>query len=239
MKMIKLALVAMFFVFVFTALSLAEDAVLKIVTVKGNVLVKIHPSEEWVGVKLGQALNQKDSIKTEADGRVYLEFADKSSLSLKPDTEVTTEELILDAKARKINVVLKAGQLRTIVNKVNKPSEFKVKTPTAICGVRGTKLYLKVSDIETRSYAEGGIIDFTNTTSGESQEVGDGMTSVSSVDGSISDPEPIPGDIKDDITSGYLDGPVAEPYTEPVTDERTATDITAPEVTEETPASPV
>ena len=76
-----IALILFFFTY-FAGTAIAQDGVLKITEMSGKVLVKINPSNDWVDAKMGEALNPKDVIKTEADGKVMLEFPDKSSFKI-------------------------------------------------------------------------------------------------------------------------------------------------------------
>ncbi len=224
------------FIFTFVPIAGAED-LLKITELKGKVLVKIQPSTEWADAKVGQALNMDDSIKTEADAGAVLEFPDKSSVTLKADSELSVEQLLWDATSKKVKVKLKNGALRAILNRLGEDSEFKVKTPNAVCGVRGTIFYVMIEGILTRLYVEDGLVQFRNEISGETRDVGQGMSAASSDDGKVSEPSEPPAAEKDAIAGGWDAGLVAEPYTEPEGPKRSADDVAAPEVRPENVAS--
>jgi len=240
MKLKVLILIAVMFCAFFATTCFAEEAILKVAEKSGNVLVKVYPSADWTEAAVGQALKPQDSVKTGEKSNAILAFPDKSSFSLKPMTEITVEELIWDNKEKKATVDMDEGELRAIIKKLNTPSEFKVKTPTAICGARGTIFYVTATLTETMVYVSEGTVEFTGAISGESYNVVEGMAAVSSADGSVSEPQEAPAEEKAAVTSGYDTGLVAEPYTEPerpAPGAAAAEEVAAPEVTQENTAS--
>lgn len=234
-------LIAVAFFMLCSSASFADDNAFKIAGMSGKVLVKISPSTEWTAASVGQTLKQQDYVKTEADGKVVLELSDKSSVSLKRNTEIMIEELAWDSTARKAGINMTSGQLKTIIKKVNTPSDFKVKTPTAICGARGTIFYVIIYENGTGVYVEEGLVDFLNTISGESYSVYKGMTSDSRQDGTTTAPREISKEEVSKIVSEYDVQLVAEPYSEPAGNNTPgdvlADEFNAPDVTPENPAS--
>ncbi len=210
-----LAILAVVSTLLFASELFAAEGTIKIAALEGNVLVKIQPSTEWVGARIGTFLNKDDSIKTDGKAKAYLEFPDKSSISLKPNTEIIIEDLIWDNTAKKVNLKMTSGELKGIINKVDRPSEFKIKTPTAICGARGTIFYVIVFPDGTGLYLEEGSADLMNIISGRTCTVYQGSRADSSSDGSISAPRELSKEEVDGILSGWDVKPVAEPYEEP------------------------
>jgi len=244
------ALVACVLAFSFFAVNLfAAESVLKVAERSGKVLVKVSPSAEWVEATVGQALNPQDSVKTGERSNAILAFQDKSSVSLKPMTEITVEELVWNNRIKKSTINMNEGELRVIIKKLDTPSEFKVRTPTAICGARGTIFYVAATPAETMVYVSEGMVELTNAISGESSNVVEGMTATSNANGSISEPQESSAGEKAAATSGYDTGLVAEPYTEPAgaisgaaagaNAAGGASAVAAPEVTPENTASKI
>ncbi len=233
-KILGVLVLAICFIFV-AATSYAEDAVVKLKEMSGMVMVKVQPATEWTQATAGQILKKNDSIKTEADGKAVLEFPNNNSVSLKPKTEISIEELVWDAAAKKVGINMTSGELKTVLNKVDTPSDFKIKTPTAICGARGTIFYVVVFADGTGVYVEQGLVEFLNTISGQSYTVYEGNRSDSNSDGSITEPQTLSKDEVDAIIADYDMKPVAEPYTEPGGDN--GPDLKPLEVQTENPAS--
>lgn len=197
-------------------LEFAKGEIVKIMGVEGTVLVKISPSAEWAPAQIGQALQQNDSIKTDENSWVTLEFVDTSSISLKKKAELTISELSWEKDlARKVRVDMNSGELRAIIKKFNGTSEFKVKTPTGTCGARGTIFYIVISpaDLSTRVFVDEGTVVFSNI-AGQQFEIPQGMSSITSSDGTVSVPVELTPEQADQIRAAGWDV-VAEPYTPP------------------------
>lgn len=214
----------------------AEDNTVKIASTSGKVLVKIGDSAEWADAKIGQLLRVKDSINTAEDGKAVLEFPDKSSVALKSNTKIAIEELVWNDAARKVGINMSAGELRTMLKKFDKPSEFKVKTPTAVCGARGTVFYVIVFADGTGLYVEEGLADILNSISGESYTVYRGMRSDAFQNGATSTPRELSKTEVDQILAGWNTVIVPEPYAEPPTT-KDPNDTQAPDITQEGTAS--
>jgi hypothetical protein len=178
----------------------------------GKVYAKIGPSSDWQEINQGQALKTGDSIKTDGSSSFILEFPGGSTVSVRPNTEMTIDEMMWDAAVRKVNLTMGSGELRTIINKVNTPSEFKIKTPTAICGARGTVFYVKATPTSTSIYVGEGSVDIVNPVTGEVYTVVAGMVIMINADGST--PGPVVA-TDTDVTgwTGFYTDLVAEPYT--------------------------
>lgn len=239
MKTTKLLLLAISLLLAFfTTTSFAQDSALKVAGFEGKVMVKIAPSTEWVDAVVDQALNPKDAVKTGENAQAMLQFSDKSSIALKPNTEIIVEELVWNDTARKAGLNVPIGELRTIIKKVNTPSDFKIKTPTAICGARGTVFYLIVTAAETKVFVTEGAVDFTNPVNGNTYVVIQNMSSISGADGALTEPRELTGAEKDQALAGWS-GVIAETYTEPPAGDNSGNNNTTnPDAIQGTPENP-
>lgn len=83
-----------------------------------------------------------DEIETEKTGKVRVAFHDGNVLNIAPETKVTIEKHSREGGRRKTLLNLMYGKMRSQVNKNNKyddqTSYFRVKTKSAVAGVRGT-----------------------------------------------------------------------------------------------------
>jgi hypothetical protein len=190
----------------------AEGEVLKIAKMSGKVMVLSRTSGEWSDAKIGQALAKEDSIRTGEDGKALLEFSDNSSLTLKPGTEISIDDLVWEEAAKKVNVGMTAGALKVLIKT---PSDFKVRTPTGICGARGTVFYVFVVGTDTRVFVDEGAIDFSNNISGNTYVVIQGMESIASVTGTLTEPRELTGAEKEAALAGWDPELVGEAYSEP------------------------
>ena len=101
-----------------------------------------------LGATVGDPLFEKDTIETGADGSIGLTFVDNTVMSAGPNSEVGLEEFRFDSSnfnGAMLTDVHK-GTLSVVSGDIarSSPEAMKVKTPTAILGVRGTRFVIQV-----------------------------------------------------------------------------------------------
>jgi hypothetical protein len=114
----------------------------KVEVVQGEVVI-IHAGElSGYGAQKGIPLYTGDTIITLETGRTKFKLNDGSILTLAPETKLVINRSVYDPakKTRSSYIDLSVGKARFWVTKFSnfKRSVFKVKTPTAVCGVRGS-----------------------------------------------------------------------------------------------------
>ncbi len=94
----------------------------------------------------GDALYASDIIKTQ-DSAVEIVFADESIATLGPNTTLSIQEFYLHDEQPSFVMELSLGLMRSISGKVveHNPDAFKVITPRATVGIRGTSFINKVN----------------------------------------------------------------------------------------------
>jgi len=113
---------------------------------------------DWERLKAGMNLLSGDSIKTRSGSEVEIGFGGKKEniIHIEPNTHV----VIKLKGSEKIELI--DGEVFSLVKKLSSGSAFEIRTPTAICGARGTgwgtnanKERTVVSAYENKSYARG------------------------------------------------------------------------------------
>ena len=98
----------------------------------------------------GMNVRQADTIVTGADGAVGVTFLDNSLLSLGPGSALALERYTFDSTthAGQFDASLKKGTLSVVSGKMVKqsPDAMRVRTPSAIMGVRGTEFAVQVEE---------------------------------------------------------------------------------------------
>ena len=255
MKKVNILAMVVSILFVFLAInSFAEETALKVTAKNGKVLVQTYPSKTWTELTVGQVVHPKDIIKTDicditsketgkqfidangntcpVCGAATLVLPDKSSVSIKPDSEISIDELVLNDAGRKLKINMTKGELRMIIAKVNTPSDFTVKTPNAIYGATGTIFYVKDSSTGSNVYVGDGSINVVNPKNGKTYSVIAGMTMGFNPNGTFSGPTPASGVDISNWTRCYTNA-VVEPYTPPSVHPH----VTPPHNTPERPVS--
>jgi hypothetical protein len=96
----------------------------------------------------GEILFEKDTIETGADGSIGLTFTDNTVMSAGPNSEIALEEYRFDSTNFNGAMLtdIRKGTLSMVSGDVarSSPGAMKVKTPTAILGVRGTRFAVSV-----------------------------------------------------------------------------------------------
>jgi ferric-dicitrate binding protein FerR (iron transport regulator) len=87
----------------------------------------------------GNPVLQNDRIRTGVDSVTQLLFADQTTLSVGPRSEVTLDRFVYDPNrsAGDVAVSLTAGAMRFVSGRQD-PRSYQVRTPVATIGVRGT-----------------------------------------------------------------------------------------------------
>ncbi|MCG6909106.1 MAG: FecR family protein [Deltaproteobacteria bacterium] len=118
--------------------------------VRGDVVV-MHAENAHEGYRArpGLPLYRGDTVTTLKRGKIRFRMNDGSILSLASETKLELNQSVYDKKKKSRSSFLRMafGKARFFVVKLLKfkRSEFKVKTPTAVCGVRGSDFVLEAS----------------------------------------------------------------------------------------------
>jgi hypothetical protein len=126
----------------------------KIVLVQGNsVIVHYHDKQVGYTVKQGMLLYQKDKIMTQDNGRVSFQLNDGSQMSMSSNATMTINKSVFDPvkKDRSIFMNMPEGKSRFTVRKLSsfRRSAVKIKTSTAIIGVRGSDFIVMATEKTT------------------------------------------------------------------------------------------
>ena len=138
MRLIRKAILPILFLFTFTT-TFALKA--RIAFVKGRVLV-IHNYKVQRG-KVGMAVPKGATVQTAYRSRAILQLSNGTRISLKPNTTAKLNRLGPNTKqyGTETEVGLSHGKVSAFVKKSKYPyhkNAFRVRTPTAVAGVRGS-----------------------------------------------------------------------------------------------------
>ncbi len=113
--------------------------------VKGKVTYKQSGQKKFRKARINKKVCQGDMVKTESDARAKIIMADQNEINISPETELLIEVYQKDKKAV-LNVL--NGKVRSNVKKKyddNENSHYRVKTKSAVAGVRGTEFLASFS----------------------------------------------------------------------------------------------
>ena len=131
----------------FATSAIAADIGLVKVT-KGAV--QIQRGAEKLPVKVGTGLQTSDVVITGPDGSAGITFTDNSLVSVGPNSVFAIDKYRFDTTthAGEFEGNLRQGRLAAVSGKMVKqsPESMKIRTPSAIMGVRGTEFVVQVDE---------------------------------------------------------------------------------------------
>jgi len=115
---------------------------------KGNVQVQRAGAK--IPVTVGMGLQASDVILTGADGSAGVTFTDNSLVSVGPNSVFAIDKYNFDSTTHQgeFEGNLRQGRLAAVSGKMVKqsPESMKIRTPSAIMGVRGTEFLVQVDE---------------------------------------------------------------------------------------------
>jgi len=138
-----------------SAFAAAEIPAGKIINVRGNVEVSANP-DGWTPIKAGQLLWPGNTIQTGSDGWAAVLLADETLLQLNRNSRFTLNEAAPTSGWQRLKSVIPVRQLLAsswyrleqgqgwFRNK-NKDIQIRIDTPTAVVGIRGTEVDIKIA----------------------------------------------------------------------------------------------
>jgi hypothetical protein len=115
---------------------------------KGSV--QIQRGSAKIPATVGTGLQTADVVVTGADGSAGITFTDNSLVSVGPNSVFSIDKYSFDTTthAGEFEGNLKQGRLAAVSGKMVKqsPDSMKIRTPSAIMGVRGTEFVVQVEE---------------------------------------------------------------------------------------------
>ncbi|MGH8686262.1 MAG: FecR family protein [Burkholderiales bacterium] len=116
--------------------------------VKGTV--HVDRDGKHLAAAVGMPVHQADTVVTGSDGSAGITFSDNSLLSTGPNSVLVVDRYSFDTTthAGHFDTSLKKGTLAVVSGKMVKqtPGAMRVRTPSAIMGVRGTEFVVQVDE---------------------------------------------------------------------------------------------
>lgn len=122
------------------------DARLRVLS--GTVMVRTVDKEEWSKVAGEMPLDPNDSVKTGADGQAEILLDDKGVVSLTRNTEVEVSSLEQEDAVLSLNLGAIVAKVKHFLNDKHR---FQVRTPSAVCAIRGTEFAVEHSVLSKES----------------------------------------------------------------------------------------
>tara|TARA_B100001250_G_scaffold258530_1_gene222574 strand:- start:551 stop:1219 length:669 start_codon:yes stop_codon:yes gene_type:complete len=169
----------------FSNLLLSSSKVAIAIKIKGKVSLVSSQDKNKTSLKPGTPLNDKDKVMTDKDSFAAIMYLDdKSVVKVLSKSDL----IIIGERSKKgINKSLDISYGKITANIAKqKGNDFRIATPTSVASVKGTELAIisDPSNGDSFTLLEG-LIEVTNSITGESMEVSQGETAVSTPQGSL------------------------------------------------------
>ncbi|MCO5119580.1 MAG: FecR family protein [Burkholderiaceae bacterium] len=166
--------------------ALASELAGEVVSASGPTM-HLRPQHLNSPVRSGSPIHAGDRFRTGPQARLELRMRDGAVLSIGPDSEFQVDEYRLEAGKQRAFYSLARGLVRTVSGAIGKirHEEFRLTTPTAVMGIRGTDFSVEHSLCMPSAGCDDGALP------GERLRVSvhQGRVAVSSAHGTIEVPE--------------------------------------------------
>lgn len=123
----------------------ADDFIGSVKTVQGAAVV-VHQGQKLTPA-LGDHVYQGDVLRT-GDGSLGVLFRDDTSIALGPRSEIVLDEFVFDPAGQDVRFLsqMTKGTAMFVTGQIGKihPEAFRVETPKATIGIRGTRFLVTV-----------------------------------------------------------------------------------------------
>ncbi len=187
-----------FLVIILSAVTIisASSKVAIAIKTKGDVSIIHKGLNTAQALKPGSPLSDQDKIRTGKNGFVAIMYLDdKTVLKMLGNSDMT---ILGQRSGVKINksIDIKYGRIAAAVTP-QKGKEFMIATPTSVASVKGTELAIDSDPSTGDSFTLiEGLIEVTNNITGETTEVQQGETAVSTPEGSLEVNNTTQGDLE-------------------------------------------
>ena len=186
-----------FFIVLFSVLfSKSSDKVAIVIKTDGEVLATFSGLNTKQALKTGSSLGNQDRVETGKNGFAAIMYLDdRTIIKILDDSDLT---IFGDRNGNKINKALdiKYGKIAAGIAPQG-GKEFRIATPTSVASVKGTELAISSSAADGDSFVLiEGLIEVTNSITGETTEVKEGETVISTPQGALEVNETIEEDLE-------------------------------------------
>ncbi len=196
-----------------------EASVIKGVLVKMSGKVKITTKGAAAAheANLNEIIGEGDTIETGDNGMVAIRFDNGNAINLKPNSKLLLDKLVMDPKTGEYENSFESstGAIRARIENLKGKSTFKIKTPLAVTGARGTIMYLFINPDTIKAYFEGGNGFISSTLSTNHKDIDAGDNSSANDRGDVTDPAHTTQAEREALEEGWEPGSGTEGYSSP------------------------
>ncbi|MFC1576070.1 FecR domain-containing protein [Candidatus Omnitrophota bacterium] len=169
----------------------AKARTVTLTSMEGSVKVDVDGNDKWASATVGMKLKKDSKLRTGRASYAVLAYNDEGSnvVRVKENTNIVIGEI----SRKSYGVELFDGKVLARFKKLPPGSKFEVRTPTAVCGIRGSGLGVDfingmtvVSAFESSAFVQG--TDSAGNPVGMQVTIPEGWKSSVAADGTVTQP---------------------------------------------------
>jgi hypothetical protein len=112
------------------------------IVVRVNGTPSLRRGDQTEALRRGAPVHSGDVIETDGSSKAKIILLDDSVLAIGPKSRVGIDEFVLDSKGRTARLQVLGGRFKLAILKLfGGRTDYEVRTPTAVAGIRGTVLW--------------------------------------------------------------------------------------------------
>ena len=157
--------ILIFLIFLAFPCAAAQKGAGKISDLSGDVSIRDKDNVPYKTTQKGAVFDKGYWIKTGADGWTILSLNDGSKLTLSNNTELEITEFVIGENKKEGIFRMTQGKLRAFVIKLaNEQVDYKVKSPTAVAGIKGTEFLMMTQGFANVFFGNDGQTEISGAT---------------------------------------------------------------------------
>jgi tetratricopeptide (TPR) repeat protein len=149
----------LFFLAILVPQHLLAAAVGKVSKSSGEALFRVGDKGKYLPVKANQEIDEGNWLKTGKKGWLELSLTDGSTFTVANNTELEVASFMVSKEKKTGNFTLTQGKLRaTVVKLGGQQTDIKVRSRTAVAGIRGTEFLMLAEGPANVFFGNEGIV---------------------------------------------------------------------------------
>jgi hypothetical protein len=148
----------------------------KVSKMSGEVFYRQGDNQKYIGLKHGQGLEEGNWIKTGKKGWIELSLSDGSKFTVANNSELEMTSFMVTGDRKEGSFTLTQGKLRaSVVKLAGQQTDIKVKSRTAVAGIRGTEFLMLAEGPANVFFGNEGVVKVSGSDGAVAPQLDPGM----------------------------------------------------------------
>lgn len=143
---------------------------------KGEVFFRVGDNQKYVNMKQKQSIDEGNWIKTGKKGWLELSLSDGSKFTVANNSELEVTSFMVTTDRKEGSFTLAQGKLRaSVVKLAGQQTDIKVKSRTAVAGIRGTEFLMLAEGPANVFFGNEGVVSVSGSEGAIAPQLDPGM----------------------------------------------------------------